>query len=110
MLRTRLHLPNVSQVGRSLVAPNVFSLTREDGRTRVRMTASWEGLKRSPIASGLVASLLGGTPALGVQGAFETILEIAEAHRVGPRTRVELENEVLDEDEAPPIARKAARR
>jgi hypothetical protein len=158
VLRTRLQLPNVSQVGRSLVAPNVFSLTREDGGTRVRMTVSWEGLKGSPISFGVLASLLGGLPVVGVladvathqgpwylplfaigivpavaaagavlgrklsrkrsteglagaQGAFETILEIAEAHRIGPRARVELdEEEELEDDEAPiATARKAAR-
>jgi hypothetical protein len=157
VLRTRMRLPNVSQVGRSLVAPGVFSLTREEGRTRVRMTVSWENLKTSPIAIGVLGGVLGGFPVLGVladvathhgpwylplfaigivpllaagaavlgrkltrkrsteglagaQGAFETILEIAEAHRVGPRARVELD-EAEDEDEAPSAsARKAARK
>ncbi len=152
VLRTRLGLTNVSQVGRSLVSPGVFSLSREGDHTRVRMTMSWQGLKGGPIAMGGLAALFGGLPTLAVllevathggpsylpflalgivpalarggavlgrrlsakrsrdglaqaQGAFETILAIAEEHRVTPRARVELEaDDEVDEVELAPMA------
>lgn len=66
LLRTRLGHTNVSQVGRSLVVPNAFSLTREDTSTRIRMTANLSNMAAGPIALGGLAALLGGLPAIGV--------------------------------------------
>ena len=49
VLRTRLRV-TVTQVGRTLTVPNVFSLERVDGGTRIRLTGDWRGMPSGVIA------------------------------------------------------------
>lgn len=60
VLRTKLGAQNVSQVGRTLTVPGVFSLTREGGRTGIRMMASWRMLRGSVFAIGGLTTIFGG--------------------------------------------------
>ncbi len=145
VLRTRLAATNVSQVGRTLTVPGVFSLTREGTSTRIRMTGTWSHLKQATLAFGGLAGFFGGLMSAGVladianhggpwylpffvlgiapalaggamflgrkrsakhskngleklQGTFETILSVAQEHRVPPAVRARVED--VDADEA----------